>query len=78
MYAVFLCVCSYLAETTPYYYSLAVEAVGPFLEAILEKLKVVAVFIAQKSSELMLWLQESTPLLVEWVRYSPSLAIKPT
>lgn len=58
---------NYLAETTPYYYSLAVEAVGPFLEAILEKLKVVAVFIAQKSSELMLWLQESTPLLVEWI-----------
>ncbi|KAB5542079.1 hypothetical protein PHYPO_G00087320 [Pangasianodon hypophthalmus] len=58
---------NWLAETMPYYYSLAVEAVGPFLEAILEKLKVAAVFIAQKSSELILWLQESTPLLVEWI-----------
>lgn len=66
-------VCSYLAETAPYYYSLAVKAVGPFLEVALEKLKVAAVFIAQKSSELMLWLQESTPLLVDWVRRSPSL-----
>ncbi|MCJ8743131.1 hypothetical protein PDJAM_G00090250 [Pangasius djambal] len=58
---------NYLAETMPYYYSLAVEAVGPFLEAILEKLKVAAVFIARKSSELILWLQESTPVLVEWI-----------
>ncbi|KAF5907908.1 transmembrane protein, partial [Clarias magur] len=55
----------WLAETMPYYYSLAVEAVGPSLEAVLEKLKVAAVFIAQKSSDLFLWLQESTPRLIE-------------
>ncbi|XP_060758788.1 transmembrane protein 214 [Neoarius graeffei] len=58
---------NWLAETMPYYYSLAMEAMGPVLEAILEKLKVAAFFIAQKSSELILWLQESTPLLVEWI-----------
>uniref|UniRef100_A0A4W4H5A8 Transmembrane protein 214 n=1 Tax=Electrophorus electricus TaxID=8005 RepID=A0A4W4H5A8_ELEEL len=36
---------SWLAETTPYYYSLAVEAFGPTLEGALEKLKVAAVII---------------------------------
>ncbi|GAA6102615.1 transmembrane protein 214 [Tachysurus ichikawai] len=58
---------NWLAGTLPHYYSLAVEAVGPFLEAIFEKLKMASVLIAQKSSELMLWLQESTPLLIEWI-----------
>ncbi|XP_026863375.2 transmembrane protein 214 isoform X1 [Electrophorus electricus] len=59
---------SWLAETTPYYYSLAVEAFGPTLEGALEKLKVAAVIIAQRSSEIILWVQETTPLLIEWVR----------
>ncbi|XP_066524589.1 transmembrane protein 214 isoform X2 [Hoplias malabaricus] len=58
---------SWLAENTPYYYSLVVEAVGPLLEIVLEKLKVAAVFIAQKSSEIMRWVQENTPLLIEWI-----------
>ncbi|KAI5617350.1 transmembrane protein 214 [Silurus asotus] len=56
---------NYLAKNTPHYYSLAVETVGPFLEAVLEKTKVAAVFVAQKSSESMLWLQESAPVMVE-------------
>uniref|UniRef100_A0AAR2KQS6 Transmembrane protein 214 n=1 Tax=Pygocentrus nattereri TaxID=42514 RepID=A0AAR2KQS6_PYGNA len=45
---------SWLAEITPYYYSLAVEALGPLLDTALEKLKVAAVFVAQKSSEFIL------------------------
>ncbi|XP_076861562.1 transmembrane protein 214 isoform X3 [Brachyhypopomus gauderio] len=52
---------SWLAEKTPYYYSLAVEAFGPTLDGALEKLKVVAVIIAQRSSEIIFWLAEKTP-----------------
>ncbi|XP_072528878.1 transmembrane protein 214 [Salminus brasiliensis] len=58
---------SWLAENTPYYYSLAVETLSPVLEATLEKLKVAAVFVAQKASELILWVQQNTPLLIEWI-----------
>ncbi|XP_017566200.1 transmembrane protein 214 isoform X1 [Pygocentrus nattereri] len=58
---------SWLAEITPYYYSLAVEALGPLLDTALEKLKVAAVFVAQKSSEFILLVQENTPLLIEWI-----------
>ncbi|XP_051748158.1 transmembrane protein 214 [Ctenopharyngodon idella] len=58
---------SWLAENTPYYYSRAVEAVGPLLEDGRDKVKVAAIFIAQKSSEVLLWLQENVPRLIEWV-----------
>ncbi|KAI4882984.1 hypothetical protein NFI96_015785 [Prochilodus magdalenae] len=58
---------SWLTENMPYYYSLAVEALGPLLEMGVEKLKVAAVFIAQKSSTIILWVQENTPLLIEWI-----------
>lgn len=58
---------SWMAENTPYYYSRAVEAVGPLLEDGWEKMKVAVVFIAQKSSELLAWLRENVPLLIEWI-----------
>ncbi|KAK9975506.1 hypothetical protein ABG768_020761 [Culter alburnus] len=58
---------SWLAENTPYYYSRAVETVGPLLEDGRDKVKVAAVFIAQKSSEVLLWLQENVPRLIEWI-----------
>uniref|UniRef100_A0A8C1F6G8 Transmembrane protein 214 n=1 Tax=Cyprinus carpio carpio TaxID=630221 RepID=A0A8C1F6G8_CYPCA len=52
---------SWLLENTPYYYSRALEAAGPLLEDTRGR-------ITQKSSELLLWLQENLPLLIEWVR----------
>ncbi|XP_062860436.1 transmembrane protein 214 [Trichomycterus rosablanca] len=58
---------SWLAENTPHYYSLAVETVGPVLKVTTEKLKVAAVLIGQKSSEIILWVQENTPLVIEWI-----------
>ncbi|XP_057180136.1 transmembrane protein 214 isoform X2 [Triplophysa rosa] len=57
----------WMAENTPYYYSRAVEAVGPLLEDGQEKIKIAFVFIAQKSSELLVWLRENVPLLIEWI-----------
>ncbi|XP_056605343.1 transmembrane protein 214 isoform X1 [Triplophysa dalaica] len=57
----------WMAENTPYYYSRAVEAVGPLLEDVQEKIKIAVVFIAQKSFELLAWLRENVPLLIEWI-----------
>lgn len=57
----------WLGENTPYYYSRAVETVGPLLEDGQEKIKVAVVFVAQKSSELLTWLRENVPLLIEWI-----------
>ncbi|XP_049331046.1 transmembrane protein 214 isoform X3 [Astyanax mexicanus] len=58
---------SWLAENMPHYYSVAVESLGPLLEATFEKLKEASVFVAQNSSDLIQWLQENTPLLIEWI-----------
>ncbi|XP_051546527.1 transmembrane protein 214 [Myxocyprinus asiaticus] len=58
---------SWLAENAPYYYSRVVEVLGPLLEDGQEKMNLAAVFIARKSSELLLWLQENVPLLKEWI-----------
>lgn len=62
--------CSWLVENMPYYYSLTVEALGPLLETTLEKVKVAGIFILQRISEIILWVQENTPLLIEWVSNS--------
>uniref|UniRef100_A0A8B9HWR4 Transmembrane protein 214 n=1 Tax=Astyanax mexicanus TaxID=7994 RepID=A0A8B9HWR4_ASTMX len=61
---------SWLAENMPHYYSVAVESLGPLLEATFEKLKEASVFVAQNSSDLIQWVQENTPLLIEWVSFS--------
>ncbi|XP_067283513.1 transmembrane protein 214 [Pseudorasbora parva] len=58
---------SWLAENTPYYYSRAVEVVGPLMEDVQDRLKVAAIFISQKSSDLLLWLQENVPRLIGWI-----------
>ncbi|KAF4114997.1 transmembrane protein 214 [Onychostoma macrolepis] len=58
---------SWLAENTPHYYSRAVEKTAPLLEDARERMKVTALFITQRSSELLLWLQENVPLLIQWV-----------
>uniref|UniRef100_A0A8B9JB87 Transmembrane protein 214 n=1 Tax=Astyanax mexicanus TaxID=7994 RepID=A0A8B9JB87_ASTMX len=58
---------SWLAENMPHYYSVAVESLGPLLEATFEKLKEASVFVAQNSSDLIQWVQENTPLLIEWI-----------
>ncbi|XP_051974316.1 transmembrane protein 214 [Xyrauchen texanus] len=58
---------SWLSENMPYYYSRAVETLGPLLEDGQERMKVAGVLISKKSSELLLWLQENVPLLIEWI-----------
>ncbi|XDV24295.1 hypothetical protein PO909_028513 [Leuciscus waleckii] len=58
---------SWLAENTPHYYSRGVDAVGPVLEDGKERVKVAFAFIAQKSSQLLLWLQENVPRLIQWI-----------
>ncbi|XP_043086713.1 transmembrane protein 214 isoform X2 [Puntigrus tetrazona] len=58
----------WLAENTPHYYSRALEVSGPLLEDARERLKVAALFMAQRSSELLLSLQENVPLLIQWVQ----------
>ncbi|XP_073694488.1 transmembrane protein 214-A-like [Garra rufa] len=59
---------SWLAENTPYYYSRAAEATGPLLEDARDWMKAAALYVAQKSSEVFLWLQEKVPLVIEWVQ----------
>ncbi|KAL2082587.1 hypothetical protein ACEWY4_022405 [Coilia grayii] len=58
---------SWLEENMPYYYSMAVERVGPVMEDGWEKTKMAAAFIATHTSELVEWLKENTPRLIEWV-----------
>lgn len=67
------CACSWLAENTPHYYSRGVEAVGPVLEDGKERVKVAIAFVAQKSSQLLLWLQENLPRLIQWVSNTHTL-----
>uniref|UniRef100_A0A9J7ZPW3 Transmembrane protein 214 n=1 Tax=Cyprinus carpio carpio TaxID=630221 RepID=A0A9J7ZPW3_CYPCA len=59
---------SWLAENTPHYYSRVLETTAPLLEDARERMKVTALFLAQRSSELLLWLQENVPLLLQWVQ----------
>ncbi|XP_026111417.1 transmembrane protein 214 [Carassius auratus] len=58
---------SCLAENTPHYYSLVLESTAPLLEDARERMKVAGLFLAQRSSEIWLWLQENVPLLIQWV-----------
>lgn len=59
--------CSWLEENTPYYYSLAVEKVGPVIEEGWEKTKLAAAFVGTHTSQLVEWIKENTPLFIEWV-----------
>lgn len=59
---------SWLVENTPHYYSRALESTAPLLEDARERMKVTVLFITQRSSELLLWLQENVPLLIQWVQ----------
>uniref|UniRef100_A0A673HN90 Transmembrane protein 214 n=1 Tax=Sinocyclocheilus rhinocerous TaxID=307959 RepID=A0A673HN90_9TELE len=59
---------SWLAENMPHYYSRALETTAPLLEDARERMKVTALFLAQRSAELWLWLQENVPLLIQWVQ----------
>ncbi|XP_026111166.1 transmembrane protein 214-like [Carassius auratus] len=58
---------SCLAENTPHFYSLVLESTAPLLEDARERMKVAGLFLAQRSSEIWLWLQENVPLLIQWV-----------
>uniref|UniRef100_A0A8C9T083 Transmembrane protein 214 n=1 Tax=Scleropages formosus TaxID=113540 RepID=A0A8C9T083_SCLFO len=58
---------SWLEKNAPYYYSEAVTTVGPVLEVVWEKTKIVFAFIAEQCSDLILWVKENAPRFVEWV-----------
>ncbi|XP_030638051.1 transmembrane protein 214 [Chanos chanos] len=58
---------SWLEENVPHYYSVVVKVVEPLLQEALEKMKMAAVFTAEKSSDLIQWITENTPHLIEWL-----------
>ncbi|KPP75261.1 transmembrane protein 214-A-like, partial [Scleropages formosus] len=58
---------SWLEKNAPYYYSEAVTTVGPVLEVVWEKTKIVFAFIAEQCSDLILWVKENAPRFVEWL-----------
>uniref|UniRef100_A0A669D1Z9 Transmembrane protein 214 n=1 Tax=Oreochromis niloticus TaxID=8128 RepID=A0A669D1Z9_ORENI len=59
---------SWLETNTPYYYSECVRVLGPVTEQGLEKAKSAAVFISENTSRFIVWVKETTPLVIEWVR----------
>lgn len=65
---VFCIFCSWLETNTPYYYSECVRVLGPVTEQGLEKAKSAAVFISENTSRFIVWVKETTPLVIEWVR----------
>lgn len=68
LYCVFCIFCSWLETNTPYYYSECVRVLGPVMEQGLEKAKSAAVFISENTSRFIVWVKETTPLVIEWVR----------
>uniref|UniRef100_A0A3P8S5D9 Transmembrane protein 214 n=1 Tax=Amphiprion percula TaxID=161767 RepID=A0A3P8S5D9_AMPPE len=58
---------SWLETSTPYYYSECVRVLGPLMEQGLEKAKAAAIFIAENTTQFVLWVKETTPLVIEWV-----------
>ncbi|XP_029966294.1 transmembrane protein 214 [Salarias fasciatus] len=57
----------WLEKNTPYYYSECVRVVGPLMEQGLEKTKTAAVFISENTTQFILWVKETTPLVIDWV-----------
>ncbi|XP_063079711.1 transmembrane protein 214 isoform X2 [Engraulis encrasicolus] len=58
---------SWCEENMPYYYSMAVERVGPVMEDGWEKSKMAAAFMATHTSQGVEWIKENTPKLIEWI-----------
>lgn len=57
----------WLEKNTPYYYSECARVVGPLMEQGLEKTKTAAVFISENTTQFILWVKETTPLVIDWV-----------
>lgn len=57
-----------METNTPHYYSECVRVLGPLMEQGLEKAKAAAIFISENTTQLILWVKEKTPLVIEWVR----------
>ncbi|XP_069571566.1 LOW QUALITY PROTEIN: transmembrane protein 214 [Brachyistius frenatus] len=58
---------SWLETNTPYYYSECVRVSRPLVERGLEKAKAAVAFISENTAKFLLWVKETTPLVVEWV-----------
>ncbi|XP_041831329.1 transmembrane protein 214 [Melanotaenia boesemani] len=58
---------SWLEKNTPHYYSECVRVLGPVMEQGLEKGKAAAISMCDNTSRFILWVKESTPLVIEWV-----------
>ncbi|XP_061668783.1 transmembrane protein 214 [Syngnathoides biaculeatus] len=59
---------SWLKTNTPYYYSESVRAFGPLMDQGLEKTKMAAIFISEKSNHIIVCVKENSLLLIEWVK----------
>lgn len=55
----------------PHYYSESVRVLGPLMEQAMEKAHATATLVAHNTNRLILWVRESTPLLIEWVGFPP-------
>ncbi|KAG7283020.1 hypothetical protein CRUP_012913 [Coryphaenoides rupestris] len=58
---------SWLEMNTPHYYSESVRVLGPLMDQAMEKAHATAALVAHNTNRLILWVRESTPLLIEWV-----------
>ncbi|XP_028253849.1 transmembrane protein 214 [Parambassis ranga] len=58
---------SWLETNTPYYYSECARVLGPLMEQGLETAKTAAIFMSEKTMKFVLWVKETTPLVIEWV-----------
>ena len=57
-----------METNTPYYYSESVRVLGPLMTQAMEKSKAAAIFISENTTQLIHWVREKTPLVIEWVR----------
>lgn len=61
--------CSWLEKNTPHYYSECVRVLGPVMEQGVEKTKAAAIVVSENASQFILWVRETTPLVIDWVRW---------
>ncbi|XP_013885596.1 transmembrane protein 214 [Austrofundulus limnaeus] len=58
---------SWFESAAPRCYSECVRVLGPVVEQGVEKTKAAAVLISDNTTQFLLWLRETTPLLIDWV-----------
>lgn len=59
-----------MEKNTPYYYSECVRFMGPLMEQGFEKATAAANMISENTTNFILWVKETTPLVIEWVSLS--------